>query len=38
MNLQFLLGIRVAIDLWTKKGKLKTNFTTNVNILKVKPT
>jgi len=23
MNLQFLLGIHVAIDLWTKKGNLK---------------
>ncbi len=34
MNLQFLLRIHVAMDLWTNKGKLKTDFTTNVSSFK----
>jgi len=31
---QFLLWIHVAMNSLSKKGKLKTNFTTSTNILK----
>jgi hypothetical protein len=38
MNLQFLLWINVAMDLWTKKGNLRAISQLTLTVSKVKPT
>ncbi len=38
MNLQFLLWIRVAMDSWTKKGKVRPFSQLMLVVSKVKPT